>query len=87
VIRVQGTRFIDTGGGFLIEEGDLEEEQKPKELKEDPPPIIEPERPTCEECNETFPDSFLFQNFDYPVCDKCRDNEDKHALITRTEAK
>lgn len=87
IIRVQGSKFIDTGGGFLIEETDLEKEKEPKEVKEIPPPIIEPERPTCEECSEKFGDSFLFQNFDYPVCDTCRDNDDKHALITRTEAK
>lgn len=54
---------------------------------ETPPPIIEPERPNCLECKQKFPDSFLLQHFDYPVCDACRDNEDKHALITRTEAK
>ena len=27
VIRVQNSRLIDSGGGFLIEEKDLEEEQ------------------------------------------------------------
>lgn len=51
------------------------------------PPIMELERPFCLECGKKFPDSFLLQNFDHPVCDNCRDNEDKHALITRTEAK
>lgn len=86
IIRVQGSRFVDTGGGFLLEEKDGCEDFI-EELSEVLPPIIEPERPSCVECSEKFPDSFLFQNFDYPVCDKCRDNEDKHALITRTEAK
>lgn len=83
-----GSRFIDSGGGFLIEENNEEVKPTlPEELTTIPPPIIEPERPNCLECNEKFPDSFLFLNFDYPVCDKCRDNDDKHALITKTEAK
>ncbi|KAK6642857.1 hypothetical protein RUM43_004359 [Polyplax serrata] len=88
IIRVEGSRFIDTGGGFLIEESSLQQQKvSPEELKTIPPPIIEPERPTCLECNEKFPDSFLLLHFDHPVCDKCRDNDDKHALITKTEAK
>lgn len=41
----------------------------------------------CIECNGEFPTSYLWVTFDYPVCDACRDNEDKHSLITRTEAK
>lgn len=27
------------------------------------------------------------KTFDYSVCDNCKDSEDKHSLITRTEAK
>uniref|UniRef100_A0A8C4UU39 XPA C-terminal domain-containing protein n=1 Tax=Falco tinnunculus TaxID=100819 RepID=A0A8C4UU39_FALTI len=32
-------------------------------------------------------DSYLMQHFDWATCDNCRDAEDKHKLITRTEAK
>ena len=41
----------------------------------------------CLECGDSFADSFLLNNFDYAVCDKCRDSDEKHSLITRTEAK
>lgn len=41
----------------------------------------------CLECNTKFVESYLFTNFGYTVCDKCRDMDDKHSLITRTEAK
>jgi hypothetical protein len=33
---------------------------------------MEPDRPICKECKEEFDDSYLFQNFDHPVCDSCR---------------
>ncbi|XP_063239304.1 DNA repair protein complementing XP-A cells [Bacillus rossius redtenbacheri] len=88
IIKVQGSRFVDTGGGFLLEEDDDAEEQLMKlPLTHQPAPIIEPDRPTCLECQAVFNDSFLFQTFDYAVCDACRDNDDKHALITKTDAK
>lgn len=41
----------------------------------------------CLDCEDKFVDSFLWKNFEYSVCDACRDNDDKHKLITRTEAK
>nr|CAG4648417.1 EOG090X0KP6 [Moina brachiata]SVE93398.1 EOG090X0KP6 [Moina brachiata] len=88
VIRVQNSRLIDSGGGFLIDEKDLIEEQsKEVVITEVPAPIILPERPHCEECDQPIHDSFLYHSFSSPVCDTCRDNEEKHALITRTDAK
>lgn len=41
----------------------------------------------CLQCGDAFVDSFLYDNFDYAVCDKCRDADGEHSLITRTEAK
>lgn len=41
----------------------------------------------CLDCNEKFIASYLRDNFDYNVCDKCRDPDDKHSLITRSDAK
>ncbi|KAG8227011.1 hypothetical protein J437_LFUL000317 [Ladona fulva] len=87
IIRVQGSKFIDTGGGFLLEEKDLEEPKEPVKIQSEPASIVKHDRPHCLECQEEFPDSFLYQNFSHEVCDKCRDNEDKHCLITKTEAK
>ncbi|XP_042893175.1 DNA repair protein complementing XP-A cells-like [Penaeus japonicus] len=94
VIRMQDTKLIDTGGGFFIEENegptnefaddDLEAAMK---LVTEPAPLFEEDRPFCAECDHPFNNSFLFHNFNHSVCDQCRDNDDKHALITKTDAK
>ncbi|KAI0242933.1 XPA_C domain-containing protein [Lamellibrachia satsuma] len=41
----------------------------------------------CEECDKEFMDSFLFTTFDLYVCDNCRNTEEKHKYITKSEAK
>lgn len=89
VVRVLGSKLIDTGGGFLIEEKDLiEEEEKPVKITlKDPAPFIPGDVPKCEECEEEFQHSFLLENYDLTVCDQCKDMEEKHKLITRTDAK
>ncbi|KAJ9589274.1 hypothetical protein L9F63_017519, partial [Diploptera punctata] len=65
-------KFIDTGGGFLLEQKEGEEEIDKITLVKELGPIIEPDRPTCEECQEIFEESNLFKSFDHPVCDSCR---------------
>lgn len=88
VVRVQGTKLIDTGGGFLIEEKDLvEQEEAEKVIIPQEAPFIPTDVPHCTECSSEFQDSFLYKTYDYPVCDKCKDTEEKHKLITRTDAK
>ncbi|KAF7993339.1 hypothetical protein HCN44_006399 [Aphidius gifuensis] len=84
-IKVQGQKVIDTGGGFLIEEDDdLEKEM----LKiPDEPLLMMFDLPSCEECGKEFNESYLFETFDLPVCNACRDPDEKHSLITKTEAK
>merc|ERR1712158_75835 len=71
--------------------GESEDEPKATPTMEClPAPVVEPERPTCNECDEEkFADSFLFRTFDLEVCDKCKDTEKdgKHELITKTDAK
>lgn len=83
------TKLIDSGGGFLIEKeiisGTPENVEKPEVVEEILPIPINYE--TCTECNNQFIESYLLKNFAYSVCDKCRDPDDKHSLITRTEAK
>lgn len=59
----------------LLQNIEHESEELPLEFRE------------CIECNAGFLTSYLWSTFDYPVCDSCRDSEDKHSLITRTEAK
>ncbi|XP_038207826.1 DNA repair protein complementing XP-A cells homolog [Zerene cesonia] len=77
-------RAIDSGGGFLLEET----EEDPLRPVAEPAPIVHhTEQPHCLECERPFPQSYLFDTFDYSVCDECRDDNDKHVLITRTEAK
>ncbi|XP_038146798.1 DNA repair protein complementing XP-A cells [Cyprinodon tularosa] len=82
------SKTIDSGAGFFIdEEEDGEEEQKAKNVVHQPAPVIEPDYLLCDDCQKPFMDSFLSNSFDLSVCDKCRDNEEKHKLISRTEAK
>ncbi|NXL39027.1 XPA protein, partial [Glaucidium brasilianum] len=50
-------------------------------------PVLEFDYLICGDCGKEFMDSYLMQHFDWATCDNCRDTEDKHRLITRTEAK
>ncbi|XP_078253063.1 DNA repair protein complementing XP-A cells [Rhinoraja longicauda] len=79
-------KVVDTGGGFFLEE---EEDviQEVNKVIHQPGPFMEFDYLLCEECGKEFMDSFLSSRFDLPVCDNCRDNEEKHKLITRTDAK
>ncbi|XP_067839428.1 DNA repair protein complementing XP-A cells [Heptranchias perlo] len=79
-------KVIDTGGGFFLEEEE-EEVHEVNKVVHQPGPVMEFDYLFCEECGKEFMDSFLSSRFDLPVCDNCRDNEEKHKLITRTDAK
>ncbi|XP_061736435.1 DNA repair protein complementing XP-A cells isoform X2 [Nerophis ophidion] len=81
-------KTIDSGAGFFIEEEDGgEEEQNTNKVVHQPAPVIEPDYLVCDDCQKPFMDSYLSNSFDLSVCDKCRDNDVKHKLISRTEAK
>lgn len=54
---------------------------------EEEAPIIVGDKTTCEECDELFLDSFLLKTYDHAVCDKCKDMDVQHKLISKTEAK
>lgn len=87
-----GSKYKDSGAGFLIEEpvapkDDAEIahlEELMAEFESEELPLVFRE---CEECKEKFVTSYLWKTFDFSVCDSCHDSEDKHSLITRTEAK
>ncbi|TNN64353.1 DNA repair protein complementing XP-A cells [Liparis tanakae] len=81
------SRTIDSGAGFFIEEEEEEEEQRTRKVVHQPAPVIEPDYLLCDDCQKPFMDSYLSNSFDLSVCDKCRDNEEKHKLVSRTEAK
>jgi len=85
--KTEETRLVDSGGGFFIEEE--EESEANVRLTEEPPPVLPPDQPTCEECKKDFAESYLFKMFNYAVCDECKDmgKDGKHELITKTEAK
>ncbi|XP_015705451.1 DNA repair protein complementing XP-A cells [Coturnix japonica] len=85
--RVRGpAKDVDTGGGFFLQ--DEEEEQHSADRIVHPPaPVLEFDYLICGDCGKEFMDSYLMQHFDWATCDNCRDTEDKHKLITRTEAK
>ncbi|XP_072937486.1 DNA repair protein complementing XP-A cells homolog [Epargyreus clarus] len=81
-----GAREALSGGGFLREAGaGAGEARRPAQA---PAPVLHrAEQPHCLHCDRPFPHSYLFDTFDYSVCDECRDDEGEHSLITRTEAK
>lgn len=87
------TKIIDSGGGFLIEEQVVKESNDPGsssarvvETEEDTLPLpVDLE--VCIECDKDFIDSYLLKHFIHPVCDQCYDRDEKHALVTRTDAK
>lgn len=91
MIHVASSKYKDTGGGFLLEERPAKSEQQELEDLvrdiEDESEELPIDYKTCVECNTEFATSNLWQTFNYPACDACRDPDDKHALITRTEAK
>uniref|UniRef100_H2Z4Z7 XPA C-terminal domain-containing protein n=1 Tax=Ciona savignyi TaxID=51511 RepID=H2Z4Z7_CIOSA len=80
------TRVVDSGAGFLIEENP---DVAPKKLKKviEPPPVIAGDLTICLDCDKPFLDSYLLSTYNHPACDKCRDVEDKHSVITKSEAK
>ncbi|CAJ0565024.1 unnamed protein product, partial [Mesorhabditis spiculigera] len=40
----------------------------------------------CQLCQKPIIESFLWDRFRHPVCDSCRDDNDAHKLISRTDA-
>uniref|UniRef100_A0A8C3UEN9 XPA, DNA damage recognition and repair factor n=1 Tax=Catharus ustulatus TaxID=91951 RepID=A0A8C3UEN9_CATUS len=83
---------VDTGGGFFLEQEEEESQEKEErgageKIVHPPAPVLEFDYLICGDCGKEFMDSYLMQHFDWATCDNCRDVEDKHKLITRTEAK
>lgn len=89
---------MDSGGGFLIEQPVTASQSngaassEANELDHAPKMVddaiaIPVQYDECLECGDAFADSYLMNSFCHSVCDKCRDPDGEHALITRTEAK
>ena len=79
-------RIIDTEGGFLQEEDTSIKKSKTKFIEE-PAPVIAGDMTLCQDCDKTFLDSYLLSKFNHPCCDSCKDMDEKHVLITKTEAR
>lgn len=94
-INIQGTKFIDSGGGFLLDPNSMVNKTGKNVLPgtncelivEDTAIQLPPVYEKCIDCEEKYTESYLMTNFGYSVCDKCRDPDDKHSLITRSESK
>lgn len=82
-----GMKIIDTGAGFLLEEDPEEDVSAPVKIVHEPGPILGGDPFRCEDCGKGSQESYLFKHFEYPVCDDCRESDEKHALITKTDAK
>ncbi|KAG5684305.1 hypothetical protein PVAND_013540 [Polypedilum vanderplanki] len=92
MIKVDGSKYVDTCGGFLINEHDLETEEEEKaakiiKLAEDEAEDLPITYLKCIECEEEYADSYLSKHFEYSCCDKCKDLDEKHQLITKTDAR
>lgn len=93
--KVFSTKLIDSGGGFLIEEQVIKDpvegeggssSQPLTEIPDDALPLpVEYE--FCLDCQKPFIESYLMKYFDYSICDDCYDRDEKHSLITRSDAK
>ena len=55
----------------------------------DGPDKYAPQGTLCVDCGKEFKISFLYENFDDLVCDRCYNiyKDDKYALITKSDAK
>lgn len=78
---------VDTEAGFFFDEDDEVQETNSVKVKHPEGPVMATDNLFCEDCGREFMDSYLNTHFDVHVCDNCRQNEDKHNLITKTTAK
>ncbi|CRL04855.1 CLUMA_CG017908, isoform A [Clunio marinus] len=90
-IKINGSKYIDTAGGFLLDEREQEEEESERAAKiakifEEDATDIPLAYQKCVECDEEFADSYLYKNFGFSCCDKCK-NEENSMLITKTTAR
>lgn len=87
--KVKGlAKVIDTGAGFFLEEDDDEDKLLTNiPIKHAPGPVITENKIFCDDCGKEMQESYLKTNYDVDICDICRENEEKHNLITKTDAK
>lgn len=91
-IKIDGSKYVDTNAGFLIDSYELEKQEqqileKIAVVNQEEGTEVPIKYETCVECSEEYIESYLNTNYGYSCCDKCKDTDEKHILITRTEAK
>lgn len=75
IIKLDGDKFIDSHGGFLINQRDKDEEEQAREAKMaklDDGTDLPVNFKECLECNLDFIDSYLLKNFGLETCDECK---------------
>lgn len=90
-IKINGSKFIDTAGGFLLDEREQDDQESERaakiaKLADEEATEIPLTFQQCVSCNEEFSDSYLYKNFGFTCCDKCK-NEENSQLITKTTAR
>ncbi|CAK9293215.1 unnamed protein product, partial [Gordionus sp. m RMFG-2023] len=70
-------RIIDTNAGFILEENELNDGNTVENnillnLKEKPNPLSIIDAQICIDCGKKFRDSYLYNTFDYSICDGCK---------------
>lgn len=87
--KVKGpAKIVDTGAGFFLEEEDEEDKLMAKiKVKHAPGPVLTVDKMFCDDCGKELVESYLKTNYDVDICDTCRQNEEKHNMITKTDAK
>lgn len=71
MIKIDGSKFIDSSGGFLIDEKEVEAEEAEraaklqKVIEEDQIEEVPLIYYKCVDCEEEFAESYLQKNFDF----------------------
>uniref|UniRef100_A0A8R1EM99 XPA_C domain-containing protein n=2 Tax=Caenorhabditis japonica TaxID=281687 RepID=A0A8R1EM99_CAEJA len=79
------------GGGFCDDDDEVQERREQiseiRQKRADAAFSSQKAPDNCEKCDKELMDSWLWQRYNCPVCDACRDDKGEHKLLARTEVK
>ncbi|ETN69602.1 hypothetical protein RB195_004147 [Necator americanus] len=82
---------FECAGGFMDDDDQYQERRdelsESKQRRADAKLASQDIPDNCIKCNKPMFDSWLWERYNHPVCDGCRDDLNEHKLIPRTEAK
>ncbi|RHZ79233.1 hypothetical protein Glove_150g31 [Diversispora epigaea] len=85
------SKMVDTRGGFLIEESEVNsKKRKERVLEPEEPPLnaFLDDNPKCKECKTVEIDYQFYRSFHVNICKNCKEKfPEKYSLLTKTEAK